>query len=247
MVLFYLDLASNKSDLLVLIKNRTLMKILIFLLLLSNISIAQNGSKIEFLEKEIQVDSMMLAEFGDKVAPLLESPDQITRFGIFEAEDIYAEKKEDEAQIFRNIGGCSCIKLNDTLEIGHAVGFQAGIVIMTQINVKDSTYHSWIGYNTDGGLIHKHEKDAPFIEDIEVEFEEIQLSLSTDNGFEEYANLTGEIIGISKTYYKRDNSTVGFSERKTRILSVFQCKLMDLGAVEKRAKERMEKENSKKN
>ena len=79
---------------------------------------------------------------------------------------------------------------------------------------------------------------------------------SPDSKFEHDGILKGKLIGTSIKYYEKDNSSLGYKEIQTNVLSIFECKLTDYekilkdngkGDLLEEMKEDLEHQKKKKN
>ena len=103
---------------------------------------------------------------------------------------------------------------------------------------------------------YKFNKEGEFITDIVVALERAKLEFSPDSKFEHDGILKGKLIGTSIKYYEKDNSSLGYKEIQTNVLSIFECKLTDYekilkdngkGDLLEEMKEDLEHQKKKKN
>lgn len=208
---------------------KTLLLICNILLLLLPFAI-QAQNRIEFRDTLNDYDKILKENIEEEVLTRLKSLDfekTSIGLGLLEMNDILALSKED--QVLKSHSGCDCYRQNDTIFITNAIGFMAGIAHIVKINPNDSTYVSFIAFETDGVKQHKYLKDdKDFIANIEVQLEKSQLVITKDTKFSDWSYITGILNGISNSFYEQDtDSREGQTELKLKIKSIFRCRLKD--------------------
>ncbi len=226
------------------------------LILLSTYVFSQETNKYKIANSIIDVKEIIKTDLGLEVFKEIEAMNLSNSkysVGILELDNIL---DGNEQKLGKLLGGCQCHMMMGKLEIANAIGFMAGIASVIEINISDSTFKSTLSYNTDGMQTYKFNKEGEFITDIVVALERAKLEFSPDSKFEHDGILKGKLIGTSIKYYEKDNSSLGYKEIQTNVLSIFECKLTDYekilkdngkGDLLEEMKEDLEHQKKKKN
>ena len=197
------------------------------LILWSTYVFSQETNKYKIANSIIDVKEIIKTDLGLEVFKEIEAMNLSNSkysVGILELDNILDGNGQKLGKL---LGGCQCHMMMGKLEIANAIGFMGGIASVIEINISDSTFKSTLSYNTDGMQTYKFNKEGEFITDIVVALERAKLEFSPDSKFEHDGILKGKLIGTSIKYYEKDNSSLGYKEIQTNVLSIFECKLTD--------------------